>query len=166
MDWFVLVLALVGPANHGAQALREAARRAVCSGVIVSVSAETPRVKVGERPRFSARIHNTTKRSARLLDVSGAARRPADSYFELFVARGASVVDTAITISDPGPLGDDDFFDLPSGAAAEIKDLSYSRSLNELPPGQYDAFLLFWRNPLSSHTTRCRSTVARFVVEK
>ena len=167
MDWFAVILALIGPADHGAQALRDAAQTAVCSGVTVSVSAETPRVKVGERPRFSARIHNTTNRPVRLLDVRQG-RRPdlQDSYFELFVARGSSVVDTPIAISDPGPLGDDDFFDLPSGNAAEMKDLSYKRWLNELPPGEYDAFLLFWRDPLSSHTSRCRSTVARFVAER
>jgi hypothetical protein len=167
MHWVVVVLALVGPTDDAAQAQREATRKALCSGVTVSVSAETPRVKVGERPRFSARIHNDTHRPVRVIDVRQG-RRPdlQASYFELFVTRRSSVVDTPIMISDPGPLGNDDFFDLSAGSVAEIRDLSYTRSLSELRSGTYDAFVLFWRDPLSPHATRCRSTAARFVVEK
>ena len=166
MPWLFVALSLVATAGRAAQAPPDVARAPVCRGVTVSVSADTARVKAGERPRFSARIHNTTSRPVRLLDVRQGRRADLqDSYFELFVARGTALVDLPRVISDPGPLDRGDFFDLLPGASAEITNLSYTGALDELPPGQYDAFLLFWRDPLSSHTTRCRSTAARFVVE-
>ena len=167
MPWLFVALSLVATAGRAAQPPREVARTPVCSGVTVSVSADTATVKAGEKPRFSARIHNTTSRPVRLLDVRQGRRADLqDTYFELFVARGTALVELPRVISDPGPLDVGDYFDLLPGATAEITNLSYTRALDKLPPGQYDAFLLFWRDPLSSHTTRCRSTVARFVVEK
>ena len=137
MPWLFIALSLVATAGRAAQAPQDALRTPVCSGVTVSVSADTARVKAGERPRFSARIHNTTSRPVRLLDVRQGRRADLqDSYFELFVARGTSLVDLPHVISDPGPLDRGDFFDLLPGAAAEITNLSYTGALGELPPGQ------------------------------
>jgi hypothetical protein len=93
-------------------------------------------------------------------------RRPdlQDSYFELFVIQGKRTVNVPIAISDPGPLSAADFLELQPGARVEFQHISYKRALQGLPPGAYDAFILFWRDPLVSGTTRCRSTSARFTV--
>ena len=41
---------------------------------------------------------------------------------------------------------------------------SFTRAAEELPPGKYSAFILFWQDPYMLHTSRCRSSEARFVV--
>lgn len=167
MGRLVALVAVLGAQELGAQARVEPARTSTCTGVTVSLSAETPHVKIGVRPRFSATIRNGTHRSVRLLDLRQG-RRPdlQAAYLELFVLRGAKVVEVPIPIADPGPLGDGDFIDLPPGATMGVNDLSYTRTLNELPAGEYDAIVLFWRDPLAAHTTRCRSSSIRFVVER
>lgn len=153
--------------HRGAEPQVEPARMAPCTGVTVALSADTPRVKIGERPRFSATIRNGTSQTVRLLDLREG-RRPdlQATYLELFVARGVTAVEVPIVISDPGPLADGDFIDLPPGAAMNVRDVSYKRVLNERPAGEYDAFVLFWRDPLAAPTTRCRSSSSRFVVAR
>jgi hypothetical protein len=139
----------------------------VCADISVSLTAITPRVKIGERPQFGVALSNGTNRAVRILDVRGG-RRPdlQNSYLELFVARGPAVVTTPIAISDPGPLSATDFFDLQPGERVSIHVLSYAREFERLEPGAYQAFILFWRDPMEPHTTRCRSTRASFVVHK
>lgn len=140
---------------------------AVCTDISVSLTAVTPRVKFRERPKFAVAVSNATNRAVRILDVRNG-RRPdlQVSYFELFVARGHTVIDVPAAISDPGDVASADFFDLEPGTRISLRDLSYTRELEGLGPGDYEAFILFWRNPMEPHTTRCRSTTARFVVQK
>lgn len=88
-----------------------------------------------------------------------------DNYFELFVVQGRSVVQTPIATSDPGPLSAADFFQLRPGERVETPRLSYTRALEELRPGRYHAFILFWLDPMDS-TTRCPSTSASFTVQR
>ena len=71
-----------------------------------------------------------------------------------------------VAISDPGPLSAADFIELRPGERVEIPRISYSRALEELPPGQYEAFILFQLDPLEPATTRCRSTPAGFAVQR
>jgi hypothetical protein len=103
----------------------------------------------------------------RVLDVRRGRRSDLqDSYFELFIVKGPHVLDLPIAISDPGPLSDADYVVLKPGQRLEVRPLSYTRSAERLPLGDYSAFILFWQNPLEPHTSRCRSHEARFAVSK
>jgi hypothetical protein len=137
-----------------------------CTGVTVVLSTPTPRVRAGQKPRFTVAIRNGTDRPLKLLDVREGRRSDLQvNYFELIVARGSDAVDVPIAIADPGPIGDGDFLELPPGGAVELRDLEYKRDLRELPAGEYDVVLLFWRDPFAPNT-RCRSSSAQFVVER
>lgn len=133
----------------------------------MSLIATTPSVKVGAKPRFSARVRNGTGRAVRLLDIREG-RRPdlQESYFELVVTRDGEVVDVPIVISDPGPIDDTDVFELTPGRELEVRDVKYTRDLSELPVGEYEAFVLFWRDTPTMGATRCRSASTRFVIGK
>ena len=133
----------------------------------MSLATDSSWVKVGNRPVFSVAVSNSTDRPVRVLDVRDG-RRPdlQDSYFELFVIQGTKLVNVPVAISDPGPFSSADFFELRPGARVGFQRISYKRALEDLPAGEYEAFILFWADPLESHATRCRSTSARFTVHE
>lgn len=167
MGWLVSAAILVAVASGSVQQPDDPILRPACKGVSVSLVAEASLVKAGDKPQFSVAVSNNTDRSVRILDVRDG-RRPdlQDSYFELFVIQGTRVVDVPSVISDPGPLSAADFLELRPGARVEFRRVSYKRALEKLPPGAYEAFVLFWRDPMESHTTRCRSPSARFAVHE
>jgi hypothetical protein len=137
-----------------------------CTGISATLSATTPEVSRGHKPEFALTLSTTGARPMRVLDVRQG-RRPdlQDSYFELVVLQRGRPVETPVAISDPGPVSASDFFDLRPGERTTLQHLSYTRALNELRPGEYEAVVLIWRNPMKP-TTRCRSKVARFTVKK
>jgi hypothetical protein len=101
----------------------------------------------------------------RVLDVRNGRRNDLQhSYFELFIVKGRQVIELPSVISDPGPIADADYTVLNPGERIEVRSLSYKRLAQRLPPGKYSAFILFWQNPETPHTSRCRSTEARFMV--
>jgi hypothetical protein len=57
------------------------------------------------------------------------------------------VTGRSIAISDPGPVADADLKVLKPGERIEVGSLSYTRAAEELPPGKYSAFILFWQEP-------------------
>jgi len=136
-----------------------------CTDIWVSLAAVTPRIKSGERPQFSAEVVNKTSHTTRVLDVRNGRRVDLQhTYFQLLVTESAGAVDVPIFISDPGPLSPADFLDLEPGARVEFRSIAYKLGLETLPRGDYEAVILFWRDPLEPPTTRCRSTAARFTV--
>ncbi len=131
-----------------------------CETVSVSLAAGAPEVRKGETPSFSVAVTNQSDRPVRVLDVRNGRRADLqESYYELYVVQGSRVVDVPVMISDPGPLWPDDFFELQPGARGEFRQISHKRRLEKLPPGAYQAFILFSQDPLSS-VPRCRSTSA------
>ncbi len=124
-------------------------------------------VQVGEKPQFAFTLRNVGGNPVRVLDVRKG-RRPdlQDSYFELVVLNGGRLIEIPVAISDPGPLSGSDFFELHPGQEATIERLSYTRELTTLPPGDYEAAVLVWRDPMQPSATRCRSKGARFKVQK
>ena len=137
----------------------------VCRGANVTVATSTPMVRAGTPPQFSVVVANKSDRSMRVLDVRNGRRNDLqDNYFELFVVQGRQVIDLPSVISDPGPVADADYAVLKPGERMEVRPLSYKRVAERLPPGKYSAFILFWQNPETPHTSRCRSSEAEFVV--
>jgi hypothetical protein len=136
-----------------------------CRAADVTVVTATPMLKVGTRPQFSVVVTNKSRDPIRVLDVGNGRRIDLqDNYFELFIVEGARVVDLPIAISDPGAVAEADFTVLKPGERFEVRSLSYTRVAEELPPGKYSAFILFWQDPYMPHTSRCRSSEAPFVV--
>ena len=137
-----------------------------CKGISVTLVADASLVKAGIKPQVSVTVTNDTDRPTRILDLRGGRRVDLqDNYLELFVVQGARAVDVPVAISDPGPLSSADFLELQPGARVEFGRISYKLMLERLPPGSYEAFILFWRDPMESHMTRCRSTSTRFTVQ-
>jgi hypothetical protein len=121
----------------------------------------------GEARSHALTLSSTSASPVRMLDVRHG-RRPdvQDNYFEVIVLQHGRPVETPIAISDPGPLSAGDFFDLRPGERTTLQHLSYARALDELRPGEYEAVVLVWRDPMEPPTTRCRSKAARFTVKK
>ena len=138
-----------------------------CRPVEISVATSTPKVRAGTRPAFSVTVTNNGHRSARVLDVRNGRRNDLqDTYYELFILQGGRVMDLPAVISDPGPISDADYVVVKPGERVDVRPLSYRRVTERLPPGEYSAFILFWRNPGEAHRSQCRSSEARFVVSK
>lgn len=139
----------------------------MCTGVTVSLHNETPRVSAGESPRFAATIRNTTGHAVRLLDVRDGKRTDLlVNYFELVATRDGKLVEMPIAISDPGPISDADFFELPAGREVRLAISEYSRELSSLPLGRYDVVLRFWREPTTTPAMRCRSSATQLIVQR
>jgi hypothetical protein len=167
MWWLVSAVILLAVVSGSGQQPDDPLLRPICKEVSVALVAEASRVKAGERPQFSVVVSNDTDRPVRILDVRDGRRTDLqDTYFELFVIQATGALDVPIVISDPGPLSAADFRELRPGARVEFRRISYKRALEKLAPGAYEAFVLFWRDPLESPTTRCRSTAARFTVHE
>jgi len=162
MAWWLLAAILAAPGaiqQRGGPMAYQA-----CESLSVSLAVEQPEVSRGETPSFSVAVTNRSDWPARVLDVRNGRRSDLqESYYELYVIQGSRVVDVPVMISDPGPLWPDDFFELQPGARVEFRQFSHKRRLENLPPGAYQAFILFSQDPLSS-VPRCRSTSAPFTV--
>lgn len=165
MVTFIVAWILGGQASAWAAAqVQSPTTVQACRTAEVTVATSTPMVRVGTRPEFSVVVANNSDRAIRVLDVRNGRRNDLqDAYFELFIVEGRRVVDLPSVISDPGPISDTDYAVLKPGQRIEVRPLTYTRSAEELPPGKYSAFILFWQNPETS-TSRCRSSEARFVV--
>ena len=158
---FLSILDTVQSEPGGVEHIRE------CTEVSASLATTRTEVQVGEKPQFALTLRNVGGKPVRVLDVRKG-RRPdlQDNYFELVGLEDGRPVRTPIAISDPGPLSDSDFFELQPGQQATIERLSYKRELTALPPGDYEAAVLVWRDPMQPSATRCRSKGARFTVQK
>ncbi len=167
MSWFVSAALLLIAGLGSAQAVHDPALPPVCKEVSVRLMAQPARVKAGQRPQFALIISSNVDRPVRVLDVRNG-RRPdlQHAYLELFVLKGRRFVDLPTAISDPGPLSSVDFLELAPRERVVFSRVSYTRALQELPPGAYDAFVLFWQDPMEPKTKRCRSTPGHFQVYK
>jgi hypothetical protein len=157
--WIVVAQALMSAQMPSPATVR------MCGAANVTVAISAPVVKAGTRPQFSIVVTNKSDRPMRVLDVRNGRRNDLqDTYFELFIVEGSRVVDLPSVISDPGPISDVDYAVLQPGERFEVRPLSYKRVAERLPPGHYSAFILFWQNPQTPHTSWCRSSEARFAV--
>jgi hypothetical protein len=165
MGRFVLGCIVIGHVSVLAAQKSSPTTVPACRAADVTVVTATPTLKAGTRPQFSVVVTNKSRDPIRVLDVRNGRRIDLqDNYFELFIVEGPRLVDLPIAISDQGPVADADFTVLKPGERIEVGSLSYTRAAEELPPGKYSAFILFWQDPYMPHTSRCRSSEARFVV--
>jgi hypothetical protein len=162
---FLFAWIVIGHASVSAAQMQSPTAVQTCEAADVTVATSTPMIRAGTRPEFSVIVANKSDRAMRVLDVRNGRRNDLqDTYFELLVVESGRVVDLPVVISDPGPVADIDYADLKPGERIEVRPLSYKRATERLLPGKYAAFILFWQNPENPHTSRCRSSEARFEV--
>jgi hypothetical protein len=137
----------------------------VCVGLEAILRVEVPKIKVGAEPQFVLSLRNTGKESLRILDVRGGRRSDLqDTYFEVLVQRQGQRVSLPRPICDPGPISEEDFFQLLPGVKEDIRLSEPCLDLTALKPGAYEAHVSLW--PDAELKTRCDSSEARFEVVK
>jgi hypothetical protein len=122
-----------------------------------------PIILAGTAPRFRLTLHNVSDHPCRILDAD----RRVDlqhTYYELVVLKDGKPVDVPTIISDPGPVSDADWLEIPPNGAKSFILTNFPQRFETLPPGVYQAYVSFWRDPFQSHATAYASPLARFTV--
>ena len=126
-------------------------------------------VKEGTRPAFRLEIRNNTHDPERFIDARND-RRPdlRDNYYELMVADPAGKsVNVPIAISDPGVVGEGDYFVLLPGESAIIDFPDSPLDLTALRSGKYVAWVEYRQYESASQASNfVRSTEATFQVKR
>jgi hypothetical protein len=118
---------------------------------------------------FTLTLTNTTNQPLRLLDIRGGRRPDLEAaYFAVKVAQEGRLVGLSETVSgsDPGAISARDYFLLPPSRVLRVKLADPPFWLDDLKPGIYQAFLLFWQDPFADPSTRCLSEPTTFVVSR
>lgn len=89
-----------------------------------------------------------------------------DTCYNLVVTKDGRPVSLPRAISDPGPVSDADWLEIAPGGTKTFVLSEFPDQFVALPPGVYEAYVEFWRDPSQSHTTAYRSPRARFTVTK
>jgi|SRR4051812_34417539 hypothetical protein len=122
-----------------------------------------PVIRAGTVPHFRLTITNVSDHAMRVID----AERRVDlqhTYYKLVVTKDGKPVDIPRAISDPGPVSDKDWAEIPSGGMKNFVLSNFPDQFETLPPGKYEAYVHFWRDPYQSHDTAYKSPMAKFTV--
>jgi hypothetical protein len=117
---------------------------------------------LGSVPAFLLTIRNCGKVAEKVLKLRGDLQ---DTYFDLEVSQNGKRVSVPRSISDPGPITDDDFATLKPGEKVTHKLTRFAAALDRLPAGEYTAVVRFWR-PGDSSEKAYASSEAKFKIEK
>lgn len=131
----------------------------------LSLDAMQPVIPVGTSPRFRFTLTNISDHACRILDAD----RRVDlqhAYYDLVVTKSGKPVNVPRAISDPGPVSDTDWLELPPGGAKTFLLSKFPDQFETLPPGVYEAYVDFWRDPYQSHDMAYKSPMAKFTVTK
>lgn len=131
----------------------------------LSLEATNKTVRSGEVPKFELTIRNEGNSPQRILDLSDGRRSDLqDSYYSLEVRRGGRAVDIPRQISDPGPIGENDFLTLKPGETVTFELTRFAVVLERLLPGKYQARIRFWQDPFQPGKSAFFSPYADFTV--
>ena len=131
----------------------------------LSLVAVEPILSSGTVPRFRLTLTNISDRACRILN----AEKRVDlqhAYYHLVVLKDGKPVDVPMAISDPGPVSDEDWLEVPLGGTKIFNLTDFPEHFETLPPGIYEAYVDFWRDPFQSHATAYLSPRARFTITK
>jgi hypothetical protein len=122
-------------------------------------------IPVSTAPRFRLTLTNVSDHACRILDAEkrGDLRH---TYYHLVVVKDGKEVDVPRAISDPGPVSEADWIVIPPGATKTFILADFPERFEMLPPGLYQAYVDFWRDPFQSHTSAYLSPLVRFTVTK
>ena len=129
----------------------------------LSLDVIQPVIPVGTTPRFRLTLKNVSDHACRILDAD----RRVDlqhTYYDLVVVKDGKSVEVPTAISDPGPVSDADWLEIPPGAVRTFILTNFPERFETLHPGVYQAYVDFWRDPFQSHATAYLSPQVRFTV--
>jgi hypothetical protein len=131
----------------------------------LSLQAIKLQIPAGTTPTFRLTFTNLSDHAFRILD----AERRVDlqhTYYNLVITKDGQPVWVGRAISDPGPISDADWLEILPGATKTFVLTNFPEAFDQLPPGVYEAYVDFWRDPYQNHTTAYASDKARFTVTK
>ena len=140
-------------------------RATVPDDLALSLDAIEPFIPVHSVPHFRLTLTNVSDHACRILD----AERRVDlqhTYYNLVVVKDGEPVDIPRAISDPGPVSDADWLEIPPSGTKAFILTNFPEQFESLTPGVYQAYVDFWRDPNQSHSTAYLSPVAQFTVTK
>jgi len=124
-----------------------------------------PVIRVGTAPHFRLTITNVSDHVMRVLD----AERRVDlqhTYYKLVVTKDGKRVEVPRAISDPGPVSDKDWVEIPPSRSKVFLLTDFPERFEILPPGVYEAYVDFLRDPYQSHDKAYWSPTVKFTVTK
>jgi hypothetical protein len=124
-----------------------------------------PVIRVGTVPHFRLTITNVSDHAMRVIDAG----RRVDlqhTYYKLVITKNGKSVNIPRAISDPGQVSDRDRVEIPSGKTKNFVLSNFPDQFETLPPGNYEAYVDFWRDPYQNQDTAYKSPVAKFTVTK
>jgi hypothetical protein len=124
-------------------------------------------VKTGVVPEFKLILRNEGTAAEQVIDLTGG-RRPdlQHTYYQLEVVQQGKAVVLPRSVSDPGPIADQNFLELEAGKKVAFKLRRFALALGKLPPGEYQARIRFWQDPLQPAQTAYFSPYAEFTVQE
>jgi hypothetical protein len=140
-------------------------RASATDDLVLLLDAIRPVTPLGATPSFRLTIHNVSGHACRILDAD----RRVDlryTYYELVITKGGKRVALPSAISDPGPVSDSDWLEIPPGNAKTFIFTDFPERFETLPAGVYEAYVDFWRDPFQSHATAYLSPRAKFTIAK
>ena len=123
------------------------------------------RVRAGTIPQFRLTLTNVSEHTCRILNAEARVDLQ-HTYYNLVVTQCGTNVWVGRMISDPGPIDLTDWLEIQPSQRREFVLTDFPDWWERLLPGDYEAYIDFWRDPAQSHTTRYRSQIARFTVFK
>ncbi len=82
------------------------------------------------------------------------------------LARMRKTLDVPRAISDPDPVSDADWLEIPPAGMKTFVLSNFPDQFETLPPGVYESYVDFWCDPSQSHDTAYKSPLAKFTVTK
>jgi hypothetical protein len=119
----------------------------------------------GTSPSFYLKITNISTHSVRLLNTEKRISLE-HSYYSVVVTKNGKRVDVPVAISDPGPISDSDWIEIPSGDTKTVLLSKFREQYQYLKPGVYKAYVKFGRDPYQKNDTTYQSLPTEFVIVK
>lgn len=122
-------------------------------------------ITAGHAPQFRLTLSNTTDRVQRVLNIAKRIDLQ-HTYYNVVVAQKGKPISGFRAISDPGPVSETDWIEIPPGTTRTFPLTNFPDAFDQLPSGSYEAFVEFWQNPYESHKTRYTSNSATITIKK
>jgi len=129
-----------------------------------TLKAKTQTVKAGETPIFLLTIQNQGKSPERIIDAGQ--KNLQFVLYNIEVRKNGKIVDLPTAIPGLPPLDDKSYVNLKPGDKVEFEMTKFALQLRELPPGQYEARIIYSNWPKEGKSTMYESSSAEFTVEK
>jgi hypothetical protein len=129
-----------------------------------TLKAKTQAVKAGEVPVFLLTIQNRGKSPERLIDARQ--KNLQSVLYNIEVRNNGRLVELPTAMPGLPLLDDESYVTLKPGDKIEFEMTKFALRLRELPPGRYEARIIYSNWPKEGKLTLYESPSAEFTVEK